>query len=298
MSDAAAKANCQGTVAHAVHAEGAGLHSGGCNRVTIYAAPPGHGLVFRHIDRSGRVTDIPAIWKFVEDGRLCTTLAKGTKARIRTVEHLLAACYATGLDNALIEVRGREIPILDGSSWPWVELIRAAGIETLKTPRRALLVLKEICINEGQRQVMLGPSQHPTVKLRVSLRGFGTFHWKGPLDRSTFAREIVKARSFGRLRHGLPAKILTRFLREPFCQGANLNSVVVLARDRVINPGGLRYPNEFARHRVLDLVGDFMLAGADLVASITACAPAHSLNRAAIAALMQDPTAWEEVPAS
>ena len=294
----AEKANHQRTVARVVLADGAGLHSGGCNHVAIYPAQPGHGIVFRHIDRSGIATEIPAIWQFAENGRLCTTLSKGTKARIRTVEHLLAACYATGIDNALIEVRGGEIPILDGSAWPWIELIETSGIQTFDTPRRVLRVTKQICVNDGQRQVMLSPSQHLTIKLRVSLRGFGTFHWKGPLDRSTFAKEISAARSFGRLRHGLPAKLMTRFFREPFCQGANFNTVVVLARGRVINPGGLRFPNEFARHRVLDLVGDFMLAGADIIASVTARAPSHSLNRAAVAALVSDATAWEEVAAA
>ncbi len=293
-----AEARRQGTVAGSVSYEGPGLHTGKSHRVTINAADANHGIIFRQIGRDGSATHIPARWKYSKDLPLCTCLAKGPKAQVRTVEHLLAACYACGIDNALIEVRGREIPIMDGSARPWIDLIRKAGVDRLDAPRRTIRVVKEVVVEEGRRQIKIEPAGRLRIRLRTFVRGYGTFHWRGPMNRKIFQEEISDARSFGRLRHGLLAKVFTRFHRDPLCQGANLKTVVALARGRVVNPEGLRYPDEFARHRVLDLVGDFMLGGTDIVALITARSPVHSLNRAAIAALMQDPTAWEEVPAS
>jgi UDP-3-O-[3-hydroxymyristoyl] N-acetylglucosamine deacetylase len=293
-----AEARRQGTVARSVFSEGPGLHTGKSHRVTINAADAGHGIVFRQINHKGSVTDIPAHWKYSKELPLCTCLAKGSKAQVRTVEHLLAACYACGVDNALIEVHGREIPILDGSAGPWIDLIRDAGVKRLDAPRRTIKVTKEVLVEEGRRQIRFSPSLRLGIRLRTSVRGMGTFHWKGPMNRKIFTEQISRARSFGSMRHGLLAKIFTRFHRDPLCQGANLKTVVAVTRKRVVNPEGLRSPNEFARHRVLDLMGDFMLGGTDIVALVTARSPVHSLNRAAIAALMQDPTAWEEVPAS
>lgn len=288
----------QGTVACSVFSEGPGLHTGKSHRVTINAADANHGIVFRQIGPDGSATNIPAHWKYSKDLPLCTCLAKGPNAQVRTVEHLLAACYACGIDNALIEVRGREIPIMDGSARPWIDLIHKAGVKRLDAPRRAIKVTKDVVVEEGRRQIKIEPSARLRIRLRTSVRRCGTFHWRGPMNRKIFQEEISNARSFGRLRHGLLAKVFTRFHRDPLCQGANLKTVVALARGRVVNPEGLRYPDEFARHRVLDLIGDFMLGGTDIVALITARSPVHSLNRAAIEALMQDPTAWEEIPTS
>jgi UDP-3-O-[3-hydroxymyristoyl] N-acetylglucosamine deacetylase len=293
MSVAAARQ--QGTVASPVQSEGLGLHTGGSHRVTILPASADHGIVFRQIDRRDTKTDIPANWRCVRELPLCTCLAAAGRAQVRTVEHLLAACYACGVDSALIEVRGSEIPILDGSAQPWIELIRAAGVTRLEKPRKRLRILQPVTVEDGARRISIRPARYFSVKLRTSVRGFGTSRWQGRMNRKIFREEISKARSFGRLRLGLLAKLFTRFHRDPLCQGANLSSVVAVARGRVLNPGGLRYPDEFVRHRVLDLMGDLMLGGADLIGRIDAQSPVHSLNRRFLEELLSAPLAWERV---
>jgi len=287
----------QGTVTSPVQFAGPGLHTGGSHHVTMLPAPAGHGIVFRQIDRHEKSTDIPADWRHVRELPLCTCLAGAGRAQVRTVEHLLAACYACSIDNALIEVRGSEIPILDGSAEPWIQLIQTAKVKRLGLPRRVIRICKPVAVQDGRRQIQIEPAPNLRIRLRTSVRGLGAFHWKGRMSRKIFRGEISRARSFGRLWDGILAKFFTRFHRNPLCLGANLDTVVALSRGRVINPDGLRYPDEFARHRVLDLMGDLMLGGADLVGLITARSPVHRLNRQFVEALFADPSAYEEEPA-
>jgi UDP-3-O-[3-hydroxymyristoyl] N-acetylglucosamine deacetylase len=176
MSVAAARQ--QGTVASPVQSEGPGLHTGGSHRVTILPASADHGIVFRQIDRHDKRTNIPADWRHVRELPLCTCLSGAGRAQVRTVEHLLAACYACGVDSALIEVRGSEIPILDGSAQPWIELIRAAGVTRLAKPRKRLRILQSVTVEDKARHISIRPARHFTVKLRTSVRGFGTFRWQ------------------------------------------------------------------------------------------------------------------------
>jgi UDP-3-O-[3-hydroxymyristoyl] N-acetylglucosamine deacetylase len=287
----------QGTIASPAQFEGPGLHTGGSHRVTIHPAPAGHGIVFRQIDRRDKKTDISADWRHVRELPLCTCLAGEGRAQVRTVEHLLAACYACGIDNSLIEVRGSEIPIMDGSAEPWIQLIQSAKVKRLGIPRRVVRIRKLVAVKDGRRQLKIEPAPRLRIRLRTTLHAFGSFHWRGGMSRKIFQKEICRARSFGRLRDGILAKVLTRFNRDPLCQGANLDTVVALSGKRVVNPAGLRYPDEFARHRVLDLMGDLMLGGADLIGLITARSPVHRLNRQFVEAVFTDPTAFEEEPA-
>jgi len=284
----------QGTLARKVRFEGPGLHTGGLHYVVMHPAPAGHGIVFRQVGRHGVSTDIPADWRRTRELPLCTCLAGAGRAQVRTVEHLLAACYACGIDNTLVEVRGREIPIMDGSAAPLTELIAGAGVETQEQPSRRLVLRQTVEVRDGRRFIRIEPHRRLTLRIRTSTKGFGPMVWKGPMNRSVFSREIVGARTFGRLSHGLLARIFTGLARDPLCQGASMRTAIVISRGRVLNPGGLRYPDEFVRHRVLDLMGDLMLAGADLTGKITARSPVHSLNRRFIAAVFNSPDAWRE----
>lgn len=237
---------------------------------------------------------MPATWQNVRDMPLCTCLAAENGAQVRTIEHLMAAFYGCGIDNAFVEVHGRELPILDGSAKPWVELIQDGGIKRLKSPRRRLVLKKTIQVAEGNRCISIEPSKATRVRLRTSTKGFGRMVWRGPMKREVFLQEIAPARTFGRLSQGLAARLLTALAPNPLCQGASLKTAVVISRGRVLNPEGLRYPDEFVRHRVLDLMGDLMLTGADLVGTITAKSPIHRLNRKLIEAIFADPQSWEE----
>jgi UDP-3-O-[3-hydroxymyristoyl] N-acetylglucosamine deacetylase len=287
----------QGTLTKPFSHEGPGLHSGGNQRVIIHPAEAGKGIVFRQINKRGRITDIPATWRRVRDMPLCTCLAAENGAKVRTVEHLMAAFYGCGVDNAAVEVFGEEIPILDGSAAPWIELMHATGVRRLEQPRRRIVLRKKIEVADGNRRITIEPSKVLRVRLRTSTKGFGKMAWRGPMKRSVFCQEIASSRTFGRLSQGLAARLLTSVAPNPLCQGASRKTAIVISRGRVLNAEGLRFPDEFVRHRVLDLMGDLMLAGADLLGTITAKSPIHRLNRQFVEAVFTDPTAFEEEPA-
>jgi UDP-3-O-[3-hydroxymyristoyl] N-acetylglucosamine deacetylase len=283
----------QGTVRRATAFLGPGLHTGGNQRVIVHPAPVNHGIIFRVSNLRGGTTEIPADWRRTRDLPLCTCLVGENGGQVRTVEHLLAACYACGVDNAVIEVGGREVPILDGSAKLFVEGMNAAGIEELGHPRRRMRILKTLQVQENNRRITIKPAPQLRVRVRTYVRDLGRFRWRGPLNRTIFAEQIAPARTYGRLADGLLAKIFTVFWTDPLCQGARLESALALWRGRVVNRGGLRLPDEFARHRVLDLMGDLMLGGADLVGHITARSPVHRLNRKLLEAIHSDSEAWE-----
>jgi UDP-3-O-[3-hydroxymyristoyl] N-acetylglucosamine deacetylase len=284
----------QMTVASDVVFAGRGLHTGRQANVRIRPAEADTGLVFIHCGRSKR-TEIKATWTNVRHLPLSTCLSAGGRTQIRTVEHLLAACYATGLDNALIEVQGREIPIFDGSATPIIRLLEQAGLRPLDTTRPQIRVLKKVTVKEGVRSINLHPATSFSMDIGMKMPVFGAMRWRGEMTRPVFAREIAPARTFGKLSHGVAAKLSTFFWKDPICLGAGPDSAVVIFRGRVINRGGLRFPDEFVRHRVLDLAGDLMLAGADIIGRVSAFATTHRLNAMLLAALFNDRTAWEMV---
>jgi UDP-3-O-[3-hydroxymyristoyl] N-acetylglucosamine deacetylase len=283
----------QGTVRQPAVFEGPGLHSGGTRKAVVFPAPANHGIVFRVFDPRRGATDIAANWRNARQTPLCTCLAAENGVAVRTVEHLLAACYACGIDNAIVEVHGREIPVLDGSALPFIKGFHSAGLKSLGQPRKRLVIRKKLTVEEGKRRITVAPFPELRVRVRTFVRKIGRSRWRGPLDRAVFAGEIAAARTYGRLEEGLLAKAVTSFWREPLCQGAGLDSSVVVWRGKVLNRGGLRFPDEFARHRVLDLMGDLMLAGADIVGRITARSPVHRLNCRLIETIYDDREAWE-----
>ena len=285
----------QRTVASETDFSGRGLHTGRRSSVRVRPAAAGTGLVFVHCGKGGKKTDIKATWQNVRHLPLSTCLTNGGRTQIRTVEHFLAACYATGLDNAIIEVKGSEIPILDGSAAPIVEMLAKTGLRDLEEARPKIRILKKITVKEGVRSINLHPAPAFSMDVGMKMPVFGAMRWRGEMNRDVFTKEIAPARTFGKLSHGVAAKVSTFFWKDPICLGAGPDSAVVIFRGRVINRGGLRFRDEFVRHRVLDLAGDMMLAGADIVGRISAFATTHRLNAMLLAALFKDPTAWEAV---
>jgi len=275
----------QMTVASEASFSGRGLHTGRHASVRIKPAEAGTGLMFVHCGRGGKETAIRATWQNVRHLPLSTCLTNGGRTQIRTVEHLLAACYATGLDNAVIEVKGSEIPILDGSASPIVELLAKTGLRDLGQARRKIRILKKVTVREGVRSINLHPAPTFGMDIGMKMPVFGAMRWRGEMNRDVFTKEIAPARTFGKLSHGVAAKVSTFFWRDPICLGAGPDSAVVIFRGRVINRGGLRFRDEFVRHRVLDLAGDLMLAGADIVGTVSAFATTHRLNAMLLAAL-------------
>jgi UDP-3-O-[3-hydroxymyristoyl] N-acetylglucosamine deacetylase len=281
----------QRTLKSVVTATGVGLHSGVKVTLSLRPAAVDNGIVFRRVDLDPPV-DLPASPYSVVDTRLCSGLQNGT-AKIGTVEHLMSALSGLGVDNAYVDVDGPEIPILDGSSAPFVFLIQSAGIEVQNAPKRFLRVKKAVEYREGDKWVKLEP--HDGFKLTFSI------HFNHPaIDRTgtevsvdfseqSYAREIARARTFGFMHE-------VEYMRDNgLARGGSLDNAIVMDEYRVLNADGLRYADEFVKHKVLDAIGDLFLAGHPLLAAYSAHKSGHALNNQILRVLLEDKTAWEIV---
>lgn len=282
----------EATLGAAFDCEGAGLHTGKNSKLRVLPAEAGHGIVFRrHL--YGSAHDVPALWRNRRSRPLCTALQVGDGPLIRTVEHLMAALSANAIDNALIEIEGEELPILDGSAEPWCALIERASRVDQDRPRRYLRVLKMVRYRSGDHKQNIQPAHDFTVFSSITLSHFGRIRWEGAIDPETFRRELAPSRSFGRVKWALPGKIAGFFLREPVLRGAHSGNTAALWGKRAI--GGLRFPDEPVRHRALDLIGDLALAGHPIVGRVKAIRPGHEHNFGLLQTLMTTPDAWELV---
>jgi len=268
----------QGTIRQAISFQGKGLHTGKKARITIHPADENTGIIFQRTDRRGKNTQISAHWENTVERPLCTCIQSSNKVSVRTIEHLMAAFYACGIDNALIEINGSEVPILDGSASLFVEGIHQVGVQKQKVRRRLFQVVKELQIKEKKREITIEPAKGLQVDIVVLISEVGRKHWHGEINPAIFSEQISLARTFGHLKDGVLAQ-LTRFSRVPVCLGANLNTAVVLGKNgRVLNKEGLRTGDEFVKHRLLDLVGDLMLLGGHIEGKISTVGPVHRLT--------------------
>ena len=284
--------NPQHTLARAVAFSGRGLHTGKIAHVTLQPAPANHGIVFRKCAADGKeLARIPALWHRVHDMPLCTCIAQD-QWFIRTVEHLLAALYAFNIDNALIDVVGDEIPIFDGSSRVFVEYVQQAGTVAQDQARRQIRILKPMEYAEGDKRVAIEPAAQFSVDVTISLSKIGRLNWQGVVTPQVIVQELAYARTFGRLMPGLVAKAASYFRKVPVGLGAHPGSVILLWGKHGITQGGLRAPDEYVRHRVIDLIGDMCLAGHPLQAKVTTHSTAHRLNHRLLDKVFADDTAW------
>ena len=277
----------QRTVAKKVSCRGVGLHSGRPATLTLAPAPPDAGLSFVRKDLG---VEIPARADLVVDTQLSTTLGLGG-ARVATVEHILAALTGMGIDNCRIEVEGPEVPILDGSAAPFVYLIQEAGIRTQHTGKRFLLVKRPIEIRDGDKFVRIEPAPEMSLRFTVDfnhpLCTDQTFSFV--FSDRLFAREVARARTFCFVRD------IERMKAAGLARGGSLDNAVVVDEFSILNSGGLRFPDEFARHKVLDALGDLTLIGMPLIARFTAHKSGHALNQALVRRLLAESAAHEVV---
>ncbi|WP_053572646.1 UDP-3-O-acyl N-acetylglycosamine deacetylase [Caballeronia cordobensis] len=291
----------QGTLARALEMQGHGLHTGRRVRVRILPATgepesaDARGIVFRRIDLEGGAVDVPVDPALRRAQPLCTMLRASDAAGVRTVEHLLAALVMCEIDHAVVELDAEELPILDGSATPWIEAIRACGRVELRGSKRFIRVLRPVTVEDGargaRREMRIEPAASYEVIVHNDLKGFGDMTWNGELTPDVFAREIAPSRSYGRVKWALPAMVAGYVKRTPILRGARLSCTASIVGNRVI--GGMRLPDEFVRHRVLDLVGDMAMAGAPLLGRVSALRPSHEMNHRLISALIADRRAWE-----
>ena len=275
----------QQTLASAVSSRGVGLHSGEHVMMTLGPAMPGTGIVFRRVDAGA---DIPALWTNSVNAALCTMLSNGEGLEIKTVEHLMAAFAGCGIDNAVVELDGPEVPAMDGSAAPFVALIDRAGIVRQEMPRRAIKVLKPITVVAGGGTAVLLPEHGFSMSFDIA--------FDNPLIRAqdmtvtfepgAFRSELSRARSFGMLED------VERLRAAGLALGGSLDNAIVISGNRVLNRGGLRYPDEFVRHKMLDALGDLYLAGAPLIGHFHGSRSGHAHTRRLLAALFADPAAW------
>lgn len=289
----------QHTIAGPAVCAGVGVHSGTHARLVLSPAAPDTGLVFVRTDVRDVDNRIPAHADFTSATQLGTTLRNAAGVEVATIEHLMAACAGLGVDNLVIEVDGPELPILDGSAAPFVQVLLNAGLKAQHAPRRWIRVLEPIEVRMGAKRAVLMPApDQDGLELDVTIRfadpAIGVQRKRVALQREQFLTEIADARTFGFLAEAetLRAKGLGR--------GASMDNAVVVDSGRVVNPEGLRFEDEFVRHKLLDAVGDLALAGAPIAGLFVADQPGHALNGALVRALLDTPEAWvleqEELP--
>jgi len=278
----------QRTLARRVEIGGTGLHSGLKVSVSLAPAPADHGRVFRRKDL-GRV--VPATWSQAVESPLCTTLVDGAGDRITTIEHLMSCLSAMGVDNVTIELDGPEVPTLDGSAAGFISLIDKAGLVEQAAPRRAIEILETVEVSEPGRSARLEPASRFELAFEIEFPdpAIGRQHWDGVVTESCFREEIADARTFGML-----AEVET-MRRHGLGLGGSLENAVVVDNGKVLNPGGLRYADEFVRHKVLDAVGDLALAGGPIVGRFVGDKAGHALTLRLLRTLFATPEAWRWV---
>ena len=286
------QATHQHTLKTAISCVGTGLHSGRPARLSLMPALPDTGIVFRRTDLG---LDIPARYDLVTDTRLCTRIAHPDQpeACVGTVEHVMAALAACGIDNAVVAVDGPEIPVLDGSSAPFLFLIDCAGRLPQAASREVIEVLRTVSVSMGEAFAELRPGA-ATLDLAVSIdfpaRAIGRQALSLSLSEQGFRTGLASARTFAML-HEIEA-----MQAAGHALGGSLDNAVVVDDARVVNPAGLRTPDEFVRHKMLDAVGDLALAGAPIHGRFVAHRTGHALNNRLLRALFADASAWRMVP--
>jgi len=281
----------QRTLKNVIRATGVGLHSGEKVFMTLRPAAPNTGVVFRRVDLEP-VVEIPADASLVTETTLCTGLTCGV-AKVQTVEHLMSALAGLGVDNVYVELSSAELPIMDGSASPFVFLLQSAGIVEQNVPKRFIRVLKPVEVRDGDKVASFEPYEgfklgftvkfdHPMIPASQS---------RAEVDFSTggYVKEVARARTFGFMRD-------LEYMRERnLGLGGSMDNAIVLDEFRVLNDDGLRYADEFVRHKILDAIGDLYLAGHAILGKYEGYKSGHALNNTLVRALMAQTDAWEEV---
>ncbi len=281
----------QRTLKNVIRATGVGLHTGEKVYLTLRPAAPDSGIIFRRVDLDEPV-EIPAIPENVGDTTLSTTLIKDG-VRISTVEHLLSAMAGLGIDNAYVDLNAAEVPIMDGSAGPFVFLIQSAGIEEQNAPKRFIRIKKQVRVEDGDKWVNFEPFDGFKVAFTIDFDhpAFKEGSQIAEVDFSTtsFVREVSRARTFGFMNQ------IEQLRANNLALGGSLDNAVVVDDYRVLNEDGLRYVDEFVKHKILDSIGDLYLLGHSLIGAFSGHKSGHALNNELLRALLAQEDAWEEV---
>lgn len=278
----------QRTLKSVIKCTGVGLHSGHNITMTIHPAGVNHGVVFRRIDVTDVDNVVPARWDHVVDTRLCSVLGNKDGVTIGTVEHVMAALAGCGVDNVEIEIDGGEVPIMDGSSEPFVHLIENAGVVEQNAPRRVIRILKRVEVGYGSGRVAISPAETQVMDFQIDFNSNVVKRQEMSLKvvNGAFRKELSKARTFGFL-HEVEA-----LWEAGLAKGGSLDNAIVVSHDGIMNKDGLRFDDEFVRHKVLDAIGDLYLAGAPILGRFEGVCSGHAANNKLLQALFADDDAW------
>ena len=281
----------QRTLKTVIHASGVGLHGGVKVNLTLRPAAPDTGIVFRRVDLPEPV-DIPAQAMLIGDTRMCSCLEKDG-VKVGTIEHLMSALCGLGIDNAWIDLDAPEVPILDGSAAPFAFLIQSAGIEEQNAAKKFIRVTRPIEVRDGDKWARFSPYEGYRLSFSIDFKhpAIDKSAQEATIDfaEQSYVREVSRARTFGFMQE-------VEYLRENgLALGGGLENAIVLDEFRVLNQDGLRYGDEFVKHKVLDAIGDLYLLGYPLLAAFSAHKSGHALNNALARELLAQPESWEYV---
>lgn len=283
----------QTTLRNHVSVAGIGVHSGSPVTLTLHPAEAGAGIVFLRAGGDGQPErELRAHFRSVTATEFATVLGDHNGPAVSTTEHVLAALHGLGVDNALVEVDGPEVPIMDGSAEPFVAAIDQAGIVALPAPRRCIQVLKPVRVAKGDSFGELRPySRGLRIETEIEFDHplIGRQSVALDVDPGVFRRELARARTFGFMRD------VAKLWSAGYALGASFENTVVIAENRILNPEGVRFADEFVRHKAVDAIGDLALSGAPLLGAYHSVRGGHKLNHAVLTALMADPSAWTYV---
>ncbi len=282
----------QTTLRRGATVSGIGVHSGREASVTLQPAEADNGVTFLRTGDDGRGRNIPASFRNVSATDLCTAVGV-PGATVATIEHLMAALSALGIDNASVEIDGPEVPIMDGSAGPFIDAVDRAGVERLDAPLRYIKVTKPVRVEDGASYAEFTPYSGRRIEVEIDFANaiIGRQQFGVDIDDGSFRHEVGRARTFGFLAD------VEKLWARGFALGASLDNAVVLGDDRVINPEGLRFSDEFVRHKVLDAIGDLALAGPPILGRYRSYRGGHRLNVMALQALISRSDCWTTVEA-
>lgn len=289
----------QKTLAQPLSCEGEGVHNGKSVRVTINPAPANTGIIFERTDVKDKNNKIPALWNGVRVTPLCTQILNADGIEVRTIEHLMAALFASGIDNAHITIGGAEVPIMDGSSLPFLHLIASVGVVDCDTrngsnKREFIKIIKPVEAKHGDAYARLLPALSPRYSVTVAYpqHNVGEQHASFDFEDGHFIKDIASARTFG-------FKTDLEYLHaKGLALGGNFsNAILINDQGKIMNPSGYRAPNELARHKLLDAIGDMALAGGIILGHMDSNRSGHTLNNALLRALFADASAYRMVEA-
>ena len=280
----------QTTIQNPISCYGLGVHSGKRTQLTLKPAQKNTGIILVRTDVTSLSNSILASYKNVSDTLLSTTISNDAKVKVSTIEHIMAALWGCGVDNVIIELDGEEVPIMDGSSKPFVFMLECAGIKVLSASRPRLKILKEISVSSKDSRISLNPSDNFSINMTIDFasKAIGRQEMSFASEES-FKDLLAGARTFGFMHE------LEYLKARGLAQGASLDNAIGVDNDTIMNAEGLRFENEFVRHKILDSIGDIFTAGGFIAGKMNAYKPGHALNNELLQKLFEDSAAYQWV---